>query len=100
MSSKDNSSEGEEEEESQSTKFLFQLHQQYDDMLKEGEIVRQRLYQIRELANDIEYWTKNIPKKPDSTDQNEVFTSPEQVNILPISIPIRTYINEEETVQT
>lgn len=99
MSSLDNSSEGEEEEESQSTKFLFQLHQQYDDMLKEGEIVRQRLYQIKELTNDIECWTKNIPKKPDS-EQKEEYTSIDQVNVLPISIPIRTYINEEETVQT
>lgn len=99
MSSKDNSSDGEEEEESQSTKFLFSLHQQYDDMLKEGEIIRQRLYQIRELTNDIEYWTKNIPKAPDN-EPSETFTSPDQITILPISIPIRTYINEEETVQT
>ncbi|KAK8875419.1 hypothetical protein M9Y10_005584 [Tritrichomonas musculus] len=99
MNSKDNSSDAEEDDEPQSTKYLFSLHQQYDDILKEGEVVRQRLYQIKELAHDIECWTKNIPENPDTQSKKEI-KSPEQVNILPISIPIRTYINEEETLQT
>ena len=92
MASKEDQSK--QDDKFQSIKYIVKLHQQYDESLKEGEIMRQRLFESKKLTHDFKRWISNLPSEP-SDEPKEKYRSIEDINLVSFSIPIRTYLEEE-----
>ena len=80
--------------ETQTEKYMEHLHKEYDELLKEGEIARQRLVKFKEAVYDIKRWAVDFPSTNTEESQR---VNVNDVNVLSFTIPLSPYINKEFT---
>jgi hypothetical protein len=81
----------------QSVKYLVNLRHQYDELLREGEVARERLAKFKDLERNVTEWTRNFGFA-DSSVSSKQSLGQEQLNqkVVEFTIPIRPYENDPD----
>jgi hypothetical protein len=85
----------EDEAPADSVKYLVSLRHQYDELLKEGELARERLRKFKDLERDVTEWSGVFGFGNDQVDNKQIRpqegADPKRVDFV---IPVRPYEND------